>query len=192
MVLTHYLITWSGNGQSKQHSWRVITLRPGTLLEIFFMFHTIAVRLIKNCTLWLLTGEDDIARFNSWRYRNDYTGYSAVEVHKCVQHLWPSWGWTSLCDWALWVVFRTGFTLAWTEVQKKRLLRVCHYDYILSCDNQHAAADDHRRAISLKAYIKNKKNFLPSSTPTEQIGSVYLSHVYCGSRPSRHPMLWRK
>jgi hypothetical protein len=29
----------------------------------------------------------------------------------------------------------------------------------------------------------------PSSTPVGEIGSVNPSHVYCGHRPSRHPMI---
>jgi hypothetical protein len=32
------------------------------------MFHTVTVRLIKNFTLLFLTGEDDIARFDSRQY----------------------------------------------------------------------------------------------------------------------------
>jgi hypothetical protein len=34
----------------------------------FLMFHTIAVRQLKNCTLLFLTREDDIARFDSRQY----------------------------------------------------------------------------------------------------------------------------
>ncbi len=37
----------------------------------FFMFHTVAVHLYKNCTLLFLTGEDDIARFDSRKYNKD-------------------------------------------------------------------------------------------------------------------------
>jgi hypothetical protein len=35
----------------------------------FLMFHMVAVRLNKNYTLLFLTGEDNIARFNSRQYR---------------------------------------------------------------------------------------------------------------------------
>jgi hypothetical protein len=42
--------------------------QTGRTARNFFIFHTVAVRLIKNCTLLFLTGEDDIARFDSQRY----------------------------------------------------------------------------------------------------------------------------
>jgi hypothetical protein len=43
--------------------------RPGALLEIFnFFFHTVAVCLNNNGTLLYVTGEDDIARFDSHQY----------------------------------------------------------------------------------------------------------------------------
>ncbi len=35
----------------------------------FLMFHTVSVRPNKNCTLLFLTGEDDIARFDSRHYK---------------------------------------------------------------------------------------------------------------------------
>jgi hypothetical protein len=58
----------TGNRWSTRHSRWVITLRPGALLDIFLIFHTIAVHPTINCTLLFVTGEDDIARFDSRRY----------------------------------------------------------------------------------------------------------------------------
>ncbi len=58
-------VTW--NGQSTRHSRWVITLRPGALLEIFY-FHTVALCPTIKCTLLFVTGEDNLARFDSRRY----------------------------------------------------------------------------------------------------------------------------
>ncbi len=82
LVLTHYLITWLGNGRSTRHSWRVITLRPGALLENFFMFHTIAVHLIKTVhffglgkTIWPGSIPGDILSKNSVHPDDRTTSY---------------------------------------------------------------------------------------------------------------------
>ncbi len=60
-VLTHYLITWETDGQ---HNTREGS--PRSAPTHCLMFNTIAVQKSKNCTLLYLTGEDDIARFDSW------------------------------------------------------------------------------------------------------------------------------
>jgi hypothetical protein len=42
----------------------------------FLFFHFIAVRPSTNCTLLFVTGGDDIARFDSRRYRNSSSVFS--------------------------------------------------------------------------------------------------------------------
>ncbi len=49
----------------------------------FLMFHTIAVRLTKYIHCFFVTGEDDIARFDSWRYTK--------------VHIFPWLEWLKLC-----------------------------------------------------------------------------------------------
>ncbi len=58
----------TGNGWSTRHSRGVITLRPSALLEIFYFISHSSSTPNKNCTLLFLTGEDDIARFDSPQY----------------------------------------------------------------------------------------------------------------------------
>jgi hypothetical protein len=47
------------------------------------MFQTVAVRLIENCTLLFLTGEDDIARLDSWRYNGVSVCIDPVDGESC-------------------------------------------------------------------------------------------------------------
>ncbi len=42
--------------------------RPGALLEIFFFYTNSTTPLTNLYTLFFVIGEDDIARFDSWRY----------------------------------------------------------------------------------------------------------------------------
>ncbi len=65
-VLTHYLITWlEMDGQLDIREG--LSSRPGALLEISVPTQ-IAIGLYWLYTLFFVTGEDDIARFDSRRY----------------------------------------------------------------------------------------------------------------------------
>ncbi len=68
LVLAQHLIRWSGNRQSTQHSWRVITRWPGALLEIsqFFSHTSRYTHLLYIISFWL--GKTTIARIDSQRY----------------------------------------------------------------------------------------------------------------------------
>ncbi len=70
------------------------TLAKGHLVKTrstdrkFLMFHTISVRLIKTVHYSFLTGEDDIARFNSRRYSVHYsTLHNMLHVHALCSRL---------------------------------------------------------------------------------------------------------
>jgi hypothetical protein len=60
-VLTPRLVTWLGNRRSTRHSWGVITLRPGALLEISFLFSH-ASNTPKLYNIIFLTGEDEYSQ----------------------------------------------------------------------------------------------------------------------------------
>jgi hypothetical protein len=51
----------------------------------FFIFHTVAVHLINNYTLLIVTGEDDIAMFDSRRYSN----IEYYSLHFQNHSIWP-------------------------------------------------------------------------------------------------------
>ncbi len=72
----------TGSRWSTRHSRGVITLRPGALLEIFNISHGSSTPN-KNCTLHLLflTEEDDIARFDSWRYMYMFTDFAHIHIY---------------------------------------------------------------------------------------------------------------
>jgi hypothetical protein len=61
----------TGNWRSTRHSRGVITLRPSALLEIYFLFINSSSPKW-NLYLIFVTGEDDIARFDSRRYSHSH------------------------------------------------------------------------------------------------------------------------
>jgi hypothetical protein len=78
LVLTHYLITWLGKGWSTRHSWRVITLRPGTLLE-FILFFTWSSTPNKNVHYYF---------YHYWLYKKQsasllWYGHLSITQGKC-------------------------------------------------------------------------------------------------------------
>ncbi len=68
----------TGSGQSTQHSQRVLTLRPGALLEIYFLFIVSSTPI--NLYINFVIGEDDTARFDSRRYDDFHPFYLNFDI----------------------------------------------------------------------------------------------------------------
>ncbi len=80
-VLTHYLITWlemDGQLGTRDGS----SGRPGALLEMFFSYTNSSTPYL-NIYIVFVTGEDDIARYNSRRYTHTWL----YVIHYIVQYV---------------------------------------------------------------------------------------------------------